>query len=126
MGYKLFTLMAAKLAVAETIESTNFSDEGLAAMGSCDDLSTVIARELSAGIREETVDVRDAFRQMANLHPVQAEANPKDAEKAAVLESKALKTAEPLAFPAIHAFDEIWQPLTETPAGQISLWELAG
>lgn len=126
MQERAITLMATKLAVAETIEGTNFSDEGLAAMGSCDNLSTVMARELSAGIREDTVDVRDAFRKMANLHSVQVETNPKNAEKAAVLGSKVLKAAEPIEFPMIQAFDEIWQPLAEIPAEQTSLWELAG
>lgn len=123
MQERAITLMATKLAVAGTIEGTNFSDEGLAAMGNCEDLSTVMARELTAGIREETVDVREAFRKMANLHPIQVENVAETDKKTTVI---AAKKPETIAFLTIRAFDEIWQPLTENAAEQVSLWELAG
>lgn len=126
MQERAITLMATKLAVAGTIEGTNFSDEGLAAMGNCEDLSTVMARELTAGIREETVDVRDAFRKMANLHPIQLGNVSDSHEKAENALIPAAQAAEPIEFPTIQAFDEIWQSLTENPTEQVSLWELAG
>jgi hypothetical protein len=95
-------------------------------MGNCEDLSTVMARELTAGIREETVDVRDAFRKMANLHPIQLGNVSESHEKAENTPISAVQTVEPIEFPTIQEFDEIWQSLTENPTEQVSLWELAG
>lgn len=106
-------LMASKLAVAGVIEGTNFSDEGLAAMGECQDLSTMLAKELTEGIRGEVVDVREAFRKMANLHVA--------AEKTA---EEKQKTAAPAQKP--KPVPLIWQPEIAEETEQLTLWELAG
>ncbi|MDL2288648.1 hypothetical protein LJC32_04630 [Oscillospiraceae bacterium OttesenSCG-928-F05] len=64
MQHRAIRLMASKLAVASLIEG-NLSDEGLAAMGDCDDLTTAMARELTMGIKGEIEDLSEAFKKMA-------------------------------------------------------------
>lgn len=61
-------LMASKLAVAGIIEG-NISDEGLAAMSNCQDLTSQLAKELTLGIRSEVEDLSAMFRRMAILKP---------------------------------------------------------
>jgi hypothetical protein len=61
--------MASKLAVAGIIEG-NFTDEGLAAMSDCEDMTTALARELTAGIKDEVEDLGAVFKKMAILKPV--------------------------------------------------------
>ena len=56
--------MASKLAAATLVEGS-FSDEGLAAMSDCSDLTSQLARELTIGIREEVEDVSEMFKKMA-------------------------------------------------------------
>ena len=46
--------MASKLAVATTIEG-NISDEGLAAMSECRDITSLMARELAMGIERRSM-----------------------------------------------------------------------
>lgn len=57
-------LMATKLAAATLVEG-NFSDEGLAAMSDCGDMTSQLARELTMGIRDEVEDVAEMFKKMA-------------------------------------------------------------
>ena len=61
--------MASKLAVAGIIEG-NFTDEGLAAMSECQDLTTILAQELTLGIKNEVEDLSAVFKKMAILKPV--------------------------------------------------------
>ena len=61
--------MASKLAVAGIIEG-NFTDEGLAAMSDCSDMTTALARELTQGIKNEVEDLGAVFKKMAVLKPV--------------------------------------------------------
>lgn len=63
-------LMASKLAAAGMIEG-NFTDEGLAAMSDCTDMTTALARELTQGIKNEVEDLSAVFRKMAILKPVE-------------------------------------------------------
>jgi len=60
--------MASKLAVAGIIEG-NFTDEGLAAMSDCADMTTALARELTNGIKNEVEDLGAVFKKMAILKP---------------------------------------------------------
>jgi hypothetical protein len=60
--------MASKLAVAGIIEG-NFTDEGLAAMSDCADMTTALARELTQGIKNEVEDLSAVFKKMAILKP---------------------------------------------------------
>jgi len=68
MKHRAIRLMASKLAVAGIIEG-NFSDEGLAAMSDCADMTTALARELTAGIKNEVEDLSSVFKKMAILKP---------------------------------------------------------
>lgn len=58
--------MATKLSAATLIEG-NISDEGLAALGSNDDLAAQLARELAQGISEHVEDLTAMFHKMAFL-----------------------------------------------------------
>ena len=60
--------MASKLAVAGIIEGS-FSEEGLAAMSECEDMTTLMAKELMLGIKDSVEDVSAMFKRMANLKP---------------------------------------------------------
>ena len=68
MQNRAIRLMASKLAVAEIIEG-NFTDEGLAAMSDCADMTTALARELTQGIQHEVENLSDVFKKMAILKP---------------------------------------------------------
>ena len=61
-------LMASKLAVAGIIEG-NITDEGLAAMSNCQDMTSQLAKELALGIKSEVEDIGTVFKKMAFLHP---------------------------------------------------------
>lgn len=75
MQNRAVRLMASKLAVAGIIEG-NFTDEGLAAMSDCADMTTALARELTQGIKDEVEDLGAVFKKMAILKPVQPQAVP--------------------------------------------------
>ena len=62
-------LMASKLAAAGMIEG-NFTEEGLAAMSDCTDMTTALARELTQGIKDEVEDLGAVFKKMAILKPL--------------------------------------------------------
>jgi len=64
MQARAIKLMASKLAVATIIEG-NLSDEGLAAMSDCRDMTTLLAKELTLGIKEDVEDVAEMFKKMA-------------------------------------------------------------
>lgn len=68
MQNRAIRLMASKLAVAGIIEG-NFTDEGLAAMSDCADMTTALARELTMGIKDEVEDLSSVFKKMAILKP---------------------------------------------------------
>ena len=68
MQHKAVKLMASKLAVAGIIEGA-FSEEGLAAMSECEDMTTLMAKELMLGIKDSVEDVSEMFKRMANLKP---------------------------------------------------------
>lgn len=58
--------MASKLSAATVIEG-NISDEGLAAMSDCEDLTTQLAKELISGLKENVEDLAASFKKMAIL-----------------------------------------------------------
>ena len=66
--HRAIRLMASKLAVAGVIEG-NLTDEGLAAMSDCQDMTTALARELTNGIEGEVEDLGAVFKKMAFLKP---------------------------------------------------------
>ena len=69
MQQRAIRLMASKLAVAGVIEG-NLTEEGLAAMSDCQDMTTALARELTQGIEGEVEDLGAVFKRMALLKPV--------------------------------------------------------
>lgn len=68
MQNRAIKLMASKLAAAGMIEG-NFTEEGLAAMSDCTDMTTALARELTQGIKNEVEDLSAVFKKMAILKP---------------------------------------------------------
>lgn len=74
MQHKAMKLMATKLAVAGIIEG-GFSEEGLAAMSQCEDMTTLMAKELMLGIKDNVEDISAAFRRMAILKPAEKAAD---------------------------------------------------
>lgn len=64
MQARAIKLMASKLAAATLVEGS-FSDEGLAAMSDCSDMTSQLARELTIGLRDEVEDVGEMFKKMA-------------------------------------------------------------
>ena len=68
MQHKALKLMGTKLAVAAIIEG-GFSEEGLSAMSQCDDMTSMMAKELMLGIKDSVEDVSSSFKKMAFLKP---------------------------------------------------------
>lgn len=66
MQQRALRLMASKLSAATVIEG-NISEEGLAAMSDCEDLTTQLAKELMSGLRENVDELADSFKKMAIL-----------------------------------------------------------
>lgn len=66
MQARAIRLMATKLAAATLVEG-NFSDEGLAAMSDCCDMTSELARELTKGIQGEVEDIAAMYKKMAIL-----------------------------------------------------------
>ena len=71
MQHKAIKLMASKLAAAGMIEGS-FSEEGLSAMSECEDMTTLMARELMMGIKDSVEDLAATFKRMAMLKPQEA------------------------------------------------------
>ena len=64
MQQRALRLMASKLAAATMIEG-QLSDEGLAAMSECEDMTAQLAKDLMNGIKENVEDLTASFKQMA-------------------------------------------------------------
>ena len=109
MQHKAIKLMANKLAAAGVIEG-GFSEEGLAAMSECEDMATLMARELTQGIRDSVEDLSALFKRMAirKAEPAslfQAQLTPRDNTllRAAALEAPLVEFTfrqAPIALPA--------------------------
>lgn len=110
MQERAVRLMASKLAVAGVIEGGVLTDEGLAAMSECEDMTSALARELAEGIRHENAveDIAASFRKMAVLHPEKEENEIEERETKPVPRPTRRET------PAVQ------------PLEQLSFWELAG
>jgi hypothetical protein len=98
---RALSLMASKLSAAGLIEG-QVTDEGLAAMSDCRDLTSQLAKELARGIREEVEDLSGVFKRMAILKT--------DEEKEAFARRHdAAKQADPGAFAANRDAMPDWQ-----------------
>ena len=110
MQHRAMRLMASKLAVAGVIEG-NFSDEGLAAMSECQDMTTLLAQELTMGIQDEVEDLTAVFKKMAVLKPVEdvSDIEAVELEADAVIEPVAASRPVPAPQPQIQ-----FQPTTSS------------
>lgn len=66
MQQRALRLMASKFSAATVIEG-NISEEGLAAMSDCEDMTTQLAKELMSGLKENVDELADSFKKMAIL-----------------------------------------------------------
>lgn len=95
MQHKAMKLMASKLAVAGIIEGS-FTEEGLAAMSDVQDMTSQMAKELMAGIKDNVEDIAASFKKMAVIN--QNRSAPKTVAAAAPVPAQAepaQRTAEP-------------------------------
>ena len=69
LQHKALKLMANKLTAATIIEG-GISDEGLAAMSDCEDMTSKMAKELALGIKDSVEDLSAAFKKMALIKEV--------------------------------------------------------
>lgn len=141
-------LMATKLSVAGIIEG-HISDEGLAALSECQDISSQLAKELAQGVQGCVDGLSDIFRRMAILkepHPVQPQlditvqtgpgplsiptASSLDASQAAPSPMQEGTIAPPyftVSGPTVNFEFEVFRKktpkLTAQEAGQISLFD---
>ena len=120
MQYRAIKLMASKLAAATVIEG-NISDEGLAAMSDCQDMTTQLARELTMGIKDEIDDLADSFKKMAIIKTPEEKAQAKSLPEQVVVpvtKPEAQTTAD---FDILEIKQKHNQDVSET---QISLFDL--
>ena len=106
MQHRAIKLMASKLAAATVIEG-NITDEGLAAMSDCQDMTTQLARELTMGIKDDVDDLADSFKKMAVL---------KTAEQKASEESNVPSEA----FPVVQEQQTVYVLPQKRKRGQVS------
>ena len=66
LQHKALKLMANKLSAATIIEG-GISDEGLAALSECEDMTSQMAKELTAGIKDSVEDLSATFKRMAMI-----------------------------------------------------------
>ena len=126
MQQRALRLMASKLSAATVIEG-NISEEGLAAMSDCEDLTTQLAKELMTGLKENVDTLADSFKKMAILGNHEQKAN-EELPPTLIIEAE---TPE-LESPTIPAVIFPIQPTTQTPkangknhdTGQLSLFDL--
>ncbi len=116
MQHRAIKLMASKLAVASIIEG-NISDEGLAAMSDCADMTSQLAKELTLGIKNEVEDVAAAFKKMAVLKPSET------AETAAPA-TEVVSAPEPLPVCEPVLVFTSYKPKKPETEGQLSLFDL--
>lgn len=95
MQAKAMKLMASKLAVAGIIEGT-FSDEGLAAMSDVEDLMSVMAKELTNGIKDNVEDIAAAYKRMAIINPQRNIQKREQAQQLPAVENHPALLSEPV------------------------------
>ena len=118
MQHKALRLMASKLSAATVIEG-QISDEGLAAMSDCQDLTTQLAKELMRGLKDDVEDLAASFRKMAIIgnHP-----KPAPAEKPSA-PPEPEKQAPPAQLLPVPPYSQTNSSGAED-IGQVSLYDL--
>lgn len=129
MQQRALRLMASKLSAATTIEG-NISEEGLAAMSDCEDLTTQLAKELVSGLKENVNDLSESFRKMAIFGHRQDEQE--KAQKvipviaAPLVQKQAEVTQNPVVVSVTEQFNkQIMKTIGKTTdTGQLSIFDL--
>ena len=122
MQQRALRLMASKLSAATVIEG-NISEEGLAAMSDCEDMTTQLAKELVSGLKDNVEDLSESFRKMAMIGNRKSEKQsviPINAEKSA--ESKPNSVLISMTEPHITQIKESVGKTKDT--GQLSILDL--
>lgn len=118
--------MASKLSAATVIEG-NISEEGLAAMSDCEDLTTQLAKELMSGLKENVDELADSFKKMAILGNREQKAT-EEPEQAAPTVAKQPETENTITPTVIFPIQPIIQTVTANgknhDTGQLSLFDL--
>ena len=130
MQQRALRLMASKLSAATVIEG-NISEEGLAAMSDCEDMTTQLARELVSGLQDNVDDLSASFRKMAILGNRQKKEDPVQQVipmPPAPQEEKTTASNQPnavlIAFAKFHN-NQIEKPVGKTnDTGQLSIFDL--
>lgn len=125
MQARAIRLMASKLAAATLVEG-NFSEEGLAAMSDCRDMTSQLAKELTLGIRDEVEDVAEMFKKMAIINDRVGETE--DMSRNMNLTEEKPEGKQVLGKPEIirmQAVEEKNVKLYETVSGQLTLFDIA-
>ena len=113
--------MASKLSAATVIEG-QISDEGLAAMSDCQDLTTQLAKELMRGLKDDVEDLAASFKKMAIFrnHPKPAAAEKYSAP--AEPEEQLLPVQQSILLPVPPCSETKRAGVKDT--GQISIFDL--
>ena len=127
MQQRALRLMASKLSAATMIEG-NISEEGLAAMSDCEDLTTQLAKELVSGLKENTEDLADSFRKMALLG--NRKDNPQTPPAAQILDVPEHEAKQAKPEPVVISMAEQFQTFIKktkgntADTGQLSIFDL--
>lgn len=121
MQHKALRLMASKLSAATVIEG-QITDEGLAAMSDCQDLTTQLAKELMRGLKDDVEDLAASFKKMAIFgnHPKPAAAEKYSAP--AEPEEQLLPVQQSILLPVPPCSETKRAGVKDT--GQISIFDL--
>ena len=126
MQQRALRLMASKLSAATVIEG-NISEEGLAAMSDCEDLTTQLAKELMLGLKENVDDLADSFKKMAILGNREQKANGQleQAAPVAAEQSKPEDARNPTVILPMQPTDKTTKANSKNhDTGQLSLFDL--
>ena len=128
MQQRALRLMASKLSAATVIEG-NVSEEGLAAMSSCEDMTTQLARELVSGLKENVGELAESFRKMA-IHGNRQEKAGQPQKAAPKPSAPPAEKPEGKPNPALLTFIKQFQTSERKPigksddTGQLSIFDL--
>lgn len=124
MQQRALRLMASKLSAATVIEG-NISEEGLAAMSDCEDLTTQLAKELVSGLKENVEELSSSFKKMAIIGNRTEPAE--TAKPVTAVEEQPTSAPQVVAVPEITQIPHIIQTKTngdQSDTGQLSLFDL--
>ena len=124
MQQRALRLMASKLSAATVIEG-NISEEGLAAMSDCEDLTTQLAKELVSGLKENVEELSSSFKKMAIIG--NRTESTKIAKTVNAVDEQPTPAPQVVAVPAITQIPHIIQTKTnsnQSDTGQLSLFDL--